>query len=251
MFSPGIEPGTFCVLDRCDNRYTTKTRQQSTCCRDRQSSQPLFVGRSVVVNKACLPRCIQTWKHPNVTPGSYCQPVTVTSQSGRDRLVVRTLRCGRSNPGSNPGHGIFVSYFFLKIQIQPGLLEIILNGGNFFQMIQSNKNMRRPGIEPGSTAWKAAMLTIIPPTPHIALGFYLDCSREQFLSKCVLEFLQVWINCWYCVLSWGYSSVVEQSAAVRQVHGSNPCVPYKFFSSNIYMFCQIWICNGRVILLEL
>ena len=25
MFSPGIEPGTFCVLDRCDNRYTTKT----------------------------------------------------------------------------------------------------------------------------------------------------------------------------------------------------------------------------------
>ena len=26
MFSPGIEPGTFCVLDRCDNHYTTKTR---------------------------------------------------------------------------------------------------------------------------------------------------------------------------------------------------------------------------------
>ena len=29
----------------------------------------------------------------------------------RDRLVVRTLRCGRSNPGSNPGHGT-VLYFF-------------------------------------------------------------------------------------------------------------------------------------------
>ena len=27
----------------------------------------------------------------------------------RDRLVVRTLRCGRSNPGSNPGHGTFFS----------------------------------------------------------------------------------------------------------------------------------------------
>ena len=26
----------------------------------------------------------------------------------RDRLVVRTLRCGRSNPGSNPGHGSVV-----------------------------------------------------------------------------------------------------------------------------------------------
>ena len=32
---------------------------------------------------------------------------------------------------------------------------------------ESEKFMRRPGIEPGSTAWKAAMLTIIPPTlPH-------------------------------------------------------------------------------------
>ena len=25
---------------------------------------------------------------------------------GRDRIVVSTLRCGRNNPGSNPGHGI-------------------------------------------------------------------------------------------------------------------------------------------------
>ena len=28
----------------------------------------------------------------------------------------------------------------------------------------TRKILRRPGIEPGSTAWKAAMLTIIPPT---------------------------------------------------------------------------------------
>ena len=26
-------------------------------------------------------------------------------QNSRDRIVVSTLRCGRSNPGSNPGHG--------------------------------------------------------------------------------------------------------------------------------------------------
>ena len=31
----------------------------------------------------------------------------VKNPSSRDRLVVRTLRCGRRNPGSNPGHGIF------------------------------------------------------------------------------------------------------------------------------------------------
>lgn len=26
-------------------------------------------------------------------------------ERGRDRIVVSTLRCGRNNPGSNPGHG--------------------------------------------------------------------------------------------------------------------------------------------------
>ena len=31
------------------------------------------------------------------------EPALVTR---RDRIVVSTLRCGRSNPGSNPGHGI-------------------------------------------------------------------------------------------------------------------------------------------------
>ena len=30
----------------------------------------------------------------------------------RDRLVVGTLRCGRSNPGSNPGPGMSFLYSF-------------------------------------------------------------------------------------------------------------------------------------------
>ena len=39
----------------------------------------------------------------------------------RDRLVVRTLRCGRSNPGSNPGHGNIFSL------LHSVYLEIFLN----------------------------------------------------------------------------------------------------------------------------
>ena len=35
------------------------------------------------------------------------------SSVSRDRLVVRTLRCGRSNPGSNPGHGMQKQFFLL------------------------------------------------------------------------------------------------------------------------------------------
>ena len=38
--------------------------------------------------------------------GRYHVNIFLDRYSGsRDRLVVRTLRCGRSNPGSNPGHG--------------------------------------------------------------------------------------------------------------------------------------------------
>ncbi|RXN35923.1 hypothetical protein ROHU_003401 [Labeo rohita] len=33
------------------------------------------------------------------------------------------------------------------------------------------EEMRWPGIEPGSTAWKAAMLTTIPPTQAADVGF--------------------------------------------------------------------------------
>ena len=38
----------------------------------------------------------------------------VEVRAGRDSLVVRTLRCGRNNPGSNPGHGIEILYFCRK-----------------------------------------------------------------------------------------------------------------------------------------
>ena len=84
MFSPGIEPGTFCVLDRCDNRYTTKTHWHLRII------QPWHAQPGSLVAECA---------RPNITRN----PIAVLS---RDRLVVRTLRCGRSNPGSNPGHGM-------------------------------------------------------------------------------------------------------------------------------------------------
>ena len=31
--------------------------------------------------------------------------MTISWFDGRDRIVVSTSRCGRDNPGSNPGHG--------------------------------------------------------------------------------------------------------------------------------------------------
>ena len=34
-----------------------------------------------------------------------CFKLRLSRMYRRDRIVVSTLRCGRNNPGSNPGHG--------------------------------------------------------------------------------------------------------------------------------------------------
>ena len=47
--------------------------------------------------------------------------------------------------------------------------------------------LRRPGIKPGSTAWKAAMLTTIPPTPwckNVVEKYYWFFLVKSGRSKC-------------------------------------------------------------------
>ena len=57
----------------------------------------------------------------------------------RDRIVVSTLRCGRNNPGSNPGHGMNV------ISGQWGYVLVFqLKNGLHFK-----KQPTLPGFEPG------------------------------------------------------------------------------------------------------
>ena len=55
--------------------------------------------------------------------------------------------------------------------------------------IREEKVLRRPGIEPGSTAWKAAMLTTIPPThsDHIRPFRGTKVFSLHFLSFLVLR----------------------------------------------------------------
>ena len=38
-------------------------------------------------------------------------------QISRDRIAVSTLRCGRNNPGSNPGHGTDQVLYFKRITL--------------------------------------------------------------------------------------------------------------------------------------
>ena len=46
----------------------------------------------------------------------------VSWNDSRDRIVVSTLRCGRNNPGSNPGHGTHKTVFFLHLLFLPLIL---------------------------------------------------------------------------------------------------------------------------------
>ena len=68
-------------------------------------------------------------------------------------------RLGSVLPSSN---AINTFYFILLCIIIIIIIIIIIF--LLMNLRQSDKRLRRPGIEPGSTAWKAAMLTTIPPT---------------------------------------------------------------------------------------
>ena len=52
-------------------------------------------------------------------------------------------------------------------------------------MGRKKRSVRRPGIEPGSTAWKATMLTITPATHVHSTACHLH-ARKRMLLICLL-----------------------------------------------------------------
>ena len=109
MFPPGIEPGTFRVLGGCDNHYTTETELRSEAG---ETARLLQAGILCHKQSLVTGQDLDIWSIPHENGlkrglSGLKQTLLQLCLSGRDRLVVRTLRCGRSNPGSNPGHGIF------------------------------------------------------------------------------------------------------------------------------------------------
>ena len=152
LFSPGIEPGTFCVLDRCDNHYTTKTcwlQMEELWCHTYSEHNYVELVKIVLYTASLLPAVIVQWLGP-------CVVAAVTQV----RILVTACR-----------------------------------------VIFDNAHTFRIGIS------------------------------AQLLPQ---------------IYSWGYSSVVEQSAAVRQVHGSNPCVPYQILENFQKSFWQRWDSNPRL-----
>ena len=55
---------------------------------------------------------------------------TYSSSDSRDRIVLSTSRCGRDNPGSNPGHGRNMTNF----------VEILWVYFNYFVVLLEDKD---------------------------------------------------------------------------------------------------------------
>ena len=64
----------------------------------------------------------------------------------RDRIVVSTLRCGRNNPGSNPGHGNVFFFLFNCLVHFPSVLAFGLTEW-FFNLYCSVNNLKIKRVE--------------------------------------------------------------------------------------------------------
>jgi hypothetical protein len=58
------------------------------------------------------------------------------------------------------------------------------------------KNLRQPGVEPGSAAWKATMITATPLTLNIEIEFYF-AIKELYIFMCAQQNEQSYMICIY------------------------------------------------------
>ena len=89
--SPGFEPGIFWSVVRCVIHCATSPIYKKSSW---HVCYPVKQRCIISVTLRALLQCFGT-----------VSVVWLSWQVSRDRIVVSTSRCGRDNPGSNPGHG--------------------------------------------------------------------------------------------------------------------------------------------------
>ena len=110
-------------------------------------------------------------------------------------LVVRIPAFHAGGPGSIPGVGTcfcHVQTLNAVHRTRTGGTELSVYG----VVNRCKTHVRRPGVEPGSTAWKATMLTVTPPT-HLLTYLCLhsaDNRLSQFIN-CRLYQVSTFIYC--------------------------------------------------------
>ena len=126
--TPGFEPGTSRSAVECSTTELYPLTTKGNCNRylplvvlllfpyERMCFVELAVLIGSSIDRSIHYNFLKTTQKPNgnrkviiikTSIGVELRHTTSPSKLSRDRIVVSTLRCGRNNPGSNPGHGTF------------------------------------------------------------------------------------------------------------------------------------------------
>ena len=93
-------------------------------------------------------------------PLSFTNPHDTLRQTNRAKIVLKSCNLNQALLLPKDPYKSFAPATSLQKELARG-------PGRLFYRQLEQKAMRWPGIEPGSTAWKAAMLTTIPPTQSL------------------------------------------------------------------------------------
>ena len=102
----------------------------------------------------------------------------------------------------------------MRFQISGSQVRSLQSSFSFFCFSENERKMRLPGVEPGSTAWKAAILTVRPQS----LLTKLRTRAENHLPH-VRRLVPPEQGC-------GSDLVVMMSALHAERHGFKPRLPY-------------------------
>ena len=155
MIPPRIELGTFCVLGRCDNRYTTESRLVAGARLPRLPALSPFSPRAAV---ALFPVAAQAAPFAFADRHTSSSGVVVSAYPPADRRSALHADVSATRP-----HG------------GSGVAGPRVPAWSLPSTRAMTQKVRQPGIEPGSTAWKATMLTTTPLS-----------HRQNFVNAAVL-----------------------------------------------------------------
>ena len=74
----------------------------------------------------------------------------------------------------------------LKLQCYEKVIHIEAPEVSVASFLCGKRFMRRPGVEPGSTAWKATMLTVTPPT-LLSFPQEIKSTSQPFTSVIIYD----------------------------------------------------------------
>lgn len=128
----------------------------------------------------------------------------------------------------------------------PLCLSVCLHLCLWWYVVDKIETLRRPGVEPGSTAWKAAILNTIPPTLHVSnhfdlFGKYFISVLLLFVFPCLVRVSYLWtfMNCSQISLTVSKLSILGR--VFNMTSKTSSTVTWLFSLSNVGYHSLRWM----------